>query len=422
MIATIARGRGKRLDTLTVKHGKEERMKLSLCAIVLNEEESLGKCLNSVKDVVDEIVVLDTGSSDRTVEIARSHGAIVHHYSWSNDFAAARNEALKFVSGDWVLVLDADEILNPQIIPQIRAAIAKENHLVVNLLRQEVGATQSPYSLTSRLFRCHPELYFSHPYHAMVDDSAIALQQKEPHWQIVSLPEIAICHYGYQPGAIAAKSKFQRAREVMEAFLAQHPEDAYTCNKLGALYLQEGRLEEGITLLETGLKKPELDAPLLFELHYHLGNGYARSGASEQAIQHYKQAISQSILPSLKLGAYNNLGSLLQAAGEYKLAENYYQEALKIDPNFAILHYNLGTIYKEQGNFKDAIASYEQAFHLAPDYAPALQNLGVVWLKCGQLTKSIEFFQRAIALYDRQNPAEAQRLRQGLSAMGFPNL
>lgn len=397
-------------------------MKLSLCAIALNEEESLVKCLNSVKDVVDEIVVLDTGSSDRTVEVARSLGAIVYSYPWGNDFAAARNEALKYVTGDWVLVLDADEIFNPQIIPQIRGAIAKENYLVINLLRQEVGAMQSPYSLTSRLFRRHPELAFGHPYHATIDDSAIALQQKEPHWQIVSLPDIAIFHYGYQPDAIAAKGKFQRAREVMEAFLAGNPEDAYTCNKLGALYLQEGRIQEGIALLEAGLKIPNIDAPLLFEFHYHLGNGYARSDLPNEAVGHYQQAIAQPILSSLKLGAYNNLGSLLQATGELKSAENYYKEALKIDPNLAVIHYNLGMTYKEQGNFKDAIASYEQTLRLNPEYAPALQNLGVVWLKCGQLFKSIEFFQRAIALYEKQDPKEAQRLRQGLKSMGFPNL
>jgi tetratricopeptide (TPR) repeat protein len=396
-------------------------MKLSLCAIALNEEESLPQCLNSVNNVVDEMVVLDTGSSDRTVEVAQSLGASVYPFEWCNDFAAARNEALKYVRGEWVLVLDADEVLNPEVVPQVQQAIAQENYLVVNLVRQEIGAAQSPYSLTSRLFRKHPELKFSHPYHAMVDDSAIALIQKEPHWQIVSLSPIAIFHYGYQPDTIAAKGKFKRAREVMEAFLATHPEDAYTGNKLGALYLQEGRIQEGIQLLENAAASQTIDAPILFELHYHLGNGYTRLSDPNQAAQHYQEALKQPILPQLKLGAYNNLGSLLQAAGEFELAEKIYQEALKIDSSFAIAHYNLGMTYKAQGNFKDAIAAYEQAIQLNPHYAPAYQNLGVVWLKCGQIPKSMEAFGRAIALYQTQNPQEAQRLRQKLKAMGFSN-
>ena len=119
-------------------------MKLSLCAIAKNEEAALPKCLSSVKGVVDEIVLLDTGSSDRTVEIALDIGAKVYNFDWCNDFSAARNEALKYVQGDWVLVLDADEVLVPEIVPSLKQAIKSDRYLVINLLRQEVGAAQSP--------------------------------------------------------------------------------------------------------------------------------------------------------------------------------------------------------------------------------------------------------------------------------------
>ena len=119
-------------------------MKLSFCMIVKNEEASLPQCLNSVKDVVDEMVVLDTGSTDKTVEIAKEFGAKVYHFEWCNDLSAARNESLKYVQGDWVLVLDADEVLTPEIVPQMKQAMMSDRHLVVNLIRQEVGASQSP--------------------------------------------------------------------------------------------------------------------------------------------------------------------------------------------------------------------------------------------------------------------------------------
>ena len=126
--------------------------KLSLCAIVKNEAKSLPQCLESVKDVVDEMIVLDTGSTDNTVEIARELGAEVYHFQWCNDFAIARNEALDRVRGEWVLVLDADEILTPEIVPNIQQAIQDKNNLAINLVRQEIGAAQSPYSLVSRSF------------------------------------------------------------------------------------------------------------------------------------------------------------------------------------------------------------------------------------------------------------------------------
>jgi glycosyltransferase involved in cell wall biosynthesis len=160
-------------------------MDLSLCMIVKNEESLLPQCLQSVNEIVDEMVILDTGSSDRTVEIAREFGCRVHHFEWCNDFSTARNEALKYVQGEWVLVLDADEVLTPDVVPEIKQAIKKDSHLVINLIRQEVGASQCPYSLVSRLFRNHPAVRFSRPYHAMVDDSVQELLQREPQWQVV---------------------------------------------------------------------------------------------------------------------------------------------------------------------------------------------------------------------------------------------
>lgn len=177
-------------------------MKLSLCMIVKNEEATLADCLNSVKDVVDEMVVLDTGSTDRTVEIAQEFGAKVYFFEWCNDFAIARNQALGMVTGDWVLVLDADEKLKPEIAPVITQAIQKDDCILINLIRHEIGAAQSPYSMVSRLFRHHPEVYFTHPYHAMVDDSIVQLLEKEPNWQILELAEVAISHEGYTEQAI----------------------------------------------------------------------------------------------------------------------------------------------------------------------------------------------------------------------------
>ena len=173
-------------------------MNLTLCTIVKNEEATLSRTLDSVKGVVDEIVVVDTGSGDRTREIARGCGARVYDFEWCDDFAAARNECLKHAQGDWILVLDADEVLVPQIVPQIKQAIASDRLLLINLIRQEIGASQSPYSLVSRLFRNRPDIRFSRPYHAMVDDSVGEILQREPEWKIASLPDVAILHSGYQ--------------------------------------------------------------------------------------------------------------------------------------------------------------------------------------------------------------------------------
>jgi tetratricopeptide (TPR) repeat protein len=400
-------------------------MKLSFCMIVKDEEVRLSRCLASVRDVVDELIVLDTGSSDHTVEIAQSFGAQVHHFAWCNDFSAARNEALKYVTGDWILVLDADEVLVPGIVPILRKIIQDDRYLVINLVREEIGAMQSPYSLVSRLFRRHPDVWFTRPYHAMIDDRVTELLQREPHWQVGIIPEVAILHEGYQADLIAGRDKLNKACKTMEDFLASHPTDPYVCSKLGALYIQMGEIQKGLKLLETGLCSLEnsttQDTLTKYELHYHLGSVYSDLNQFDKAKHHYQLAIQQPILSKLKLGAINNLGNLVKEQGDLQTARSLYQQTLEIDPLFAIGHYNLGATLKAMGHLTAAIEHYQTAIALNPNYAEAYQNLGVVLLKIGQIPDSLAAFQHAIALHEQNHSPEADRLKQGLREMGLWN-
>jgi glycosyltransferase involved in cell wall biosynthesis len=292
---------------------------LSLCMIVKDEVVTLPACLASVRGVVDEIVILDTGSSDDTIAVAQDAGAQVHRFEWTNDFAAARNASLTHARGDWILVLDADERLLPVAIPAIRqlvagqelAGVAAADVLLVNLVRHEAGAKQSPYTLVSRLFRRHPDLQFQRPYHETVDESVDRVRQREPHWQVVTLADVAIDHGGYRPDAVVARAKVERARSILESMVAAHPADPYGCNKLGALYLQNGLQEKALPLLRQGLATGIADPVTCYELHYHLGLAYRQQNQLHQAIEHYQQALEQPVLPVLKVGTMLNLGSLL---------------------------------------------------------------------------------------------------------------
>src|SRR5205823_151903 len=124
----------------------------------------LGRCLESVRGLVDEIVVVDTGSTDRTVEIAERHGAKVVHFPWSDDFAAARNESLRHATRSWILVLDADETLDPESHAEIRRLIQLDAPLCYLVRRfdyQDEEGTASIYEQTlTRLFPNHPELRY----------------------------------------------------------------------------------------------------------------------------------------------------------------------------------------------------------------------------------------------------------------------
>lgn len=397
--------------------------KLSLCIIVRNEAERLPHCLDSVCALVDEMVVLDTGSTDATMAIAQSYGAIVDTYTWHDDFAAARNAALELVTGDWVLVLDADETLCAEAIPAIRECITQPDCLVVNLVRHEIGAEQSPYSLVSRLFRRHPAISFDRPYHALIDDSVLALQRQEPHWRIVDLPMVAIAHAGYVPDTIAQQNKAARARAALERYLAAHPEDVYAHSKLGAMLVQAGEWERGLDTLKRGLHLQERQATpnphLTYELHYHLGIARTRQSRLELAIAHYRVALKQPLSDRLKLGAALNLGNLLKATGNLEAARELYETCIQIDPDFARAHFNLGAVLRAMGQPQQAIAHYERAIQLAPDYAAAHQNLGVALLKLGRVRDSLKAFERAIALHETTNPQAAQRIRQELEKLQF---
>jgi tetratricopeptide (TPR) repeat protein len=109
-------------------------MKLSLAMIVKNEAHNLGKCLESVKGLADEMVVLDTGSTDETAKIAAAQGATVEQFAWTGNFSEARNKALSLCTGDWILVLDADEMLDPREYPIIKEAILKQDAVGYRLI------------------------------------------------------------------------------------------------------------------------------------------------------------------------------------------------------------------------------------------------------------------------------------------------
>ncbi|MDA0267224.1 MAG: tetratricopeptide repeat protein [Cyanobacteria bacterium] len=405
-------------------------MTLSLCMIVKDEAAQLPQALHSVSAHVDEMIVVDTGSTDATVTVAEAAGAQVFAYEWTNDFAAARNAALGYATGDWILVLDADERLTPAgqtLLKQIQAGkplggVDLASILMVTVIRHELGAEQSPYSAVSRLFRNHADIRFNRPYHETVDDSVAALQQREAAWQVVTLAETALAHTGYQATAIAQRDKFNRAQTLMAAYLADHPHDPYICNKLGALYGQAGDWDKGRTLLEQGLRGDHgdpIDPSTAYELHYHLGLADRARDDLASAEQHYRTALEQPILETLKLGAYINLGSLLKVQQDLPGAIACFEQAVAIAPDFAVAHYNLGVAHRARGYLEPAIAAYTKAINLNPAYAEAYQNLGVVLFKLGKLPESLESFQRAIVLYQRINPEAALALKQGIRDLGI---
>jgi tetratricopeptide (TPR) repeat protein len=305
------------------------------------------------------------------------------------------------------------------MVPFIRAAMGREENLAINFLRREIGAVQSPYSLVSRLFRKHPRVCFTRPYHAIIDDTVADLLAAEPGWRVAEIPEIGIDHYGYTAEKIRGLGKFDRAREAMEGFYRDHPTDPYVCSKLGALYLKMGREVEGMELLARGLAANGENPHILYELHYHLANAHVRRGEGGQAIEHYRHSLEQPILEVLKIGSYNNIGGVFESVGNWDEARKAFETAIAIDPGFAMGYYNLGTVYRKLQQFLPAIQAYQKAIELNPDYPEAYQNLGVAFLSFGNYHDAVRALQSAALSWEaRGNSIEAAKIRQNLKAIG----
>ena len=391
---------------------------LSLSMIVRDEAAQIEDCLRSVQGFVDEMVVVDTGSTDNTVALAQAMGARVERIDWPGDFAPARNQALQWVSGDWVLVLDADERLRPEAMAPLRALMAQPDVLLINLLRHERGAMQSPYSNVSRLFRRHPAIRWSRAYHSMVDDSVAELLQQENHWRIADCPEPALLHDGYRPELLAQGNKPQRLREAMEAELLERPGDPYACAKLGSLEVAEGNLERGTALLRQGLTQCRADAhPERYELLLHLALAEAARDPAA-AIALYREALALPLAPRLSLAARLNLAALLLQQGQPQEAEALCQRATAAAPEISLGWYNLGLIRRRLGDIAGALEAYREARRLQPEHAETHQNLAVALLLGGDIDGARSSFRQAIALLNQQGrSSEAAQLRQQAGAM-----
>jgi tetratricopeptide (TPR) repeat protein len=211
---------------------------LSFCAIVKNEAQNLARCLASIKPYVDELVVVDTGSTDETIAIAQRYGAKIGHFEWCDDFAAARNYALSLVSGDWVLTLDADEELTVHS-PEFRSLLTSPDAPLAYGLKRtdlhEVGDISGGLHL--RLYQNSAELRYGNRYHEQlqhIDGSPLNLG---------TLNEIEILHHGNSDENILHKN-LTRDIPILEKMRSETGLDLWRLDCLARKYLKADQQEK----------------------------------------------------------------------------------------------------------------------------------------------------------------------------------
>jgi len=210
-------------------------MKLAACLIVRNECPRLCRCLNSLAGIVDEIVVLDTGSDDGTPELAQQLGAIVARAPWTHDFSAARNQALALTDADWILWIDADEALEVLNPGRVRKALLNPDvggYVVpIHNLAGDHAAPDILVHHTVRLFRRDPAIQFEGRVHEQIAPSI-----GRTGFRIAPLAGIQIRHWGYLNLLSDPSTRIERNLVMLQAELNARPNDAYTWFHLAGVY------------------------------------------------------------------------------------------------------------------------------------------------------------------------------------------
>ena len=218
--------------------------RLTVCVIVKNEEPFIAQCLKSVHGFASQIIVVDTGSTDRTVEIAREFGAQIHSFNWCDDFAAARNAALEHATGDWVLMLDADEELPPAQHAKLLADMKAGDIIARRLPLVNVGRESEGRSVVPRLFRNAPGVFFHGRIHEQVFASLLVQGKK---WGLATaLGTAELLHYGYTKELVVDRNKVERNLKLLQLALAENPTDVNLVMNLGLELVRSDNLAAGL--------------------------------------------------------------------------------------------------------------------------------------------------------------------------------
>ncbi|MGA2837872.1 MAG: glycosyltransferase [Acidimicrobiales bacterium] len=300
---------------------RSRRRQLSVCMIVKDEAAQVGAAIDSVRAVADEIVVIDTGSTDGTADIAAAHGATVHHRPWTGSFAVARNEAIDCATRDWILMLDADQRLDEDSATELRR-ITQVELPTGYLLRQfnytePEGRSEFVEHLIVRLFPNHAAIRYEGDVHEQVacSDPSMAFP--------LAACGVVLHHEGYRPQFRNSQSKASRDRVALQAALERDPSDTFalynmgiTCRTLGDDAAAADHLRRAVGSVTTGRRAGEEPAYLLHG-RVELVRALIGLGLVEQAREAAEAAVAhapQSADANAVLGAACLVGGRLEEA------------------------------------------------------------------------------------------------------------
>ncbi|MFQ5636671.1 MAG: glycosyltransferase [bacterium] len=378
---------------------------LSLCMIVRNEESYLDGCINSVADVVDEIIVVDTGSTDQTVRIAQQFGAIVFHFTWSDHFSSARNESIKHATGDWILYLDADERLAGESKDELIRWLHNPDAAYVNVIIASPNSNSTGHlSRSHRLFRNLPGIQFTGRIHEQISPSFMKLGYNE------HFSSIRIEHLGYHKSPVKMAQKNRRNVRLLKKQIADDPRNFYWHYCLAQNLMLWGKFERAITSLDTALQLGEVPNDIRCSVYNNLAEAHLKLSNYALAIQCARRAISVSeeqatshlllfqIYERLndKQAQIKSLESAIRLIDRRRSHCRATSLEAYVDP--FLVYLKIANLYFEKDDVEKAQNYYAKVLDKNKNNFLALQGLAACFLKSGDFTQAYEILNRLITL------------------------
>jgi glycosyltransferase involved in cell wall biosynthesis len=441
--------------------------RITLCMIARNEERFLGDCLAHARAAFDEFVLVDTGSTDRTVAIAESFGAKVIHSPWNDDFAAPRTLGMQAATGDWILVLDADEFLQPGAAETLRelaedpTALGYHLHFV-NLY----GSGKTLGVMMVRFFRNLPGIEYRSVIHEQVTPSLQRIGG--PLGLTLRSADVLVEHHGYTDEVMDQRGKNERNERLFVKQLAAEPDDVYGHYKYGDFLRRlPNRSRDARRLLERCLElilagAPDLPMALPYagevaalcaleaervgdrrrarevvdlalrrflptpNLHYIAASLALADGHAAEAILHYRRCLAyrgQVLVVPIQDGitSYVSLTGIAQAwavRGDLTRAIRLVEKALAIQPDYEVAHLALSRFCLQQGDPARALSVLTTYLASHPDSPGACQQTALILQRLGRTDAAKRMGNHAVRVLEaRALDTEAAAMKETLAAL-----
>lgn len=383
--------------------GHAKHQNISLCMIVRNEERVLEDCLKSAKPYFDEIVIVDTGSTDKTKEIAAKYADKVLDFPWCDDFSAARNVSLEAARGDWIFWMDADDTLPPETGQAIRSATwqAKKDIVafVVPVQFLELGSPNGTRVDHVKLIRNFPGIKFEHRIHEQV------LPSIRRHGGSLARLDAVVLHSGYDTSESGQAKKKIRDHRILTLEYRERKEHPFVLFNIGMTRQNEGRHAAAIMWLEKCLSRSHPDDTIVRKAYALLAISHRELGNPEKALEIVEKGLE--IIPG-DPELHFHCGMLLTQLGRFEQAIEQYKKAHGVDirghfssVDMGIVGFksslNVANVYRTMGRFRDAKDWYLKAIAESPDFSPSVFELFDSSLECGDMNTAIEMLHKVEA-------------------------